>query len=45
DPSKSEQDNKCGVYQFDGATFRVVRGDYSPLMKKVVENLEKAKVR
>ncbi|XP_078391770.1 dipeptidyl peptidase 3 [Cetorhinus maximus] len=41
--SKGEPDNKCGVYEFDGVTFQVVRGDYSPLLKKVVENLEKAK--
>ncbi|XP_043934153.1 dipeptidyl peptidase 3 [Protopterus annectens] len=39
-----EKNNKCASYNFDGATFKVVRGDYSPLMKKTVENLQKAKV-
>lgn len=42
-PLKGELGNQCGVYEFEGVTFKVCRGDYSPLMKKVVENLEKAK--
>ncbi|XP_078284370.1 dipeptidyl peptidase 3 [Rhinoraja longicauda] len=42
-PSKGELGNQCGLYEFEGVTFRVSRGDYSPLMKKVVESLEKAK--
>ncbi|XP_041099193.1 dipeptidyl peptidase 3 isoform X2 [Polyodon spathula] len=37
-----EADNKCGSFEFEGATFRVLRGDYAPLMRKVAENLEKA---
>ncbi|MBN3275039.1 DPP3 peptidase, partial [Polyodon spathula] len=39
-----EADNKCGSFEFEGATFRVLRGDYAPLMRKVAENLEKAAV-
>uniref|UniRef100_UPI00398E3809 dipeptidyl peptidase 3-like n=1 Tax=Pristiophorus japonicus TaxID=55135 RepID=UPI00398E3809 len=42
-PSQGESDNKCGIYEFEDVQFKVVRGDYSPLMKKIVENLEKAK--
>uniref|UniRef100_V9KGU9 Dipeptidyl peptidase 3 n=1 Tax=Callorhinchus milii TaxID=7868 RepID=V9KGU9_CALMI len=42
-PTEGESDNKCGLYEFDGTRFKVVRGDYSALMKKVVENLEKAR--
>ncbi|MGH0146334.1 UNVERIFIED_CONTAM: hypothetical protein FKN15_008073, partial [Acipenser sinensis] len=37
-----EADNKCGSFEFEGATFRVLRGDYAPLMRKVAENLKKA---
>ncbi|XP_067877507.1 dipeptidyl peptidase 3 [Heterodontus francisci] len=40
---EQETDNKCGITEVDGVTFKVVRGDYSPLLKRVVENLEKAK--
>lgn len=32
-----------GTEEFEGATFNVTSGDYSPLMKLVCENLEKAK--
>nr|XP_033810385.1 dipeptidyl peptidase 3 [Geotrypetes seraphini]XP_033810386.1 dipeptidyl peptidase 3 [Geotrypetes seraphini] len=34
---------KLKCFDFKGAHFEVTRGDYAPLMKKVVENLEKAK--
>ena len=33
-----------GSHEFEGCTFKVERGDYSGILKKVVENLEKAKV-
>jgi len=35
----------CGRYEFEDAVFSVKRGDYSFLMEKVCQNLEKAKVR
>ncbi|XP_069750155.1 dipeptidyl peptidase 3 [Narcine bancroftii] len=41
--SQGEPFNSCGTYEFEGFKFKVTRGDHSPLMKKVVENLEKAK--
>lgn len=31
-------------YEFRGSHFRVTRGDYAPILQKVVEHLEKAKV-
>lgn len=34
-----------GSHEFKGCTFKVERGDYSGILKKVVENLDKAKVR
>lgn len=34
----------CGRYEFEDAVFSVKRGDYSFLMEKVCQNLEKAKV-
>lgn len=34
----------CGRYEFEDAVFSVKRGDYSFLMDKVCQNLEKAKV-
>ncbi|KAG1940531.1 dipeptidyl peptidase 3 [Pimephales promelas] len=33
----------CGRYEFEDAVFSVKRGDYSFLMEKVCQNLEKAK--
>lgn len=34
-----------GFYEFKGCIFRVERGDYFGLLKRVVENLEKVKVK
>ncbi len=36
---------KLGSYTHDGDTFNVTRGDYSPLMDRIAQNLAKAKVR
>ena len=33
-----------GSHQFQDTTITVTRGDYSPLMKRMADNLEKAKV-
>ena len=33
-----------GSYQFEGSTITVTRGDYSPLMKSMVDNLKMAQV-
>uniref|UniRef100_A0A6Q2YUB3 Dipeptidyl peptidase 3 n=1 Tax=Esox lucius TaxID=8010 RepID=A0A6Q2YUB3_ESOLU len=38
-----EGETRCGQYDFEDCVFTVSRGDYAPLMKKVSENLEKAK--
>uniref|UniRef100_H3A2H9 Dipeptidyl peptidase 3 n=1 Tax=Latimeria chalumnae TaxID=7897 RepID=H3A2H9_LATCH len=42
-PAEGEADCKCCSTEFEGALFRVTRGDYSPIMEKVVENLQLAK--
>ncbi|MBN3292462.1 DPP3 peptidase, partial [Polypterus senegalus] len=42
-PIDGDVDNKCGCYNFDGTLFKVVRGDYAPLMQRVVDCLKKAK--
>ena len=31
-------------YEFRGNHFQVTRGDYAPILQKVVEHLERAKV-
>uniref|UniRef100_A0A673Y937 Dipeptidyl peptidase 3 n=1 Tax=Salmo trutta TaxID=8032 RepID=A0A673Y937_SALTR len=36
-------ETRCGRYNFEDCVFTVSRGDYDHLMKKVSENLEKAK--
>lgn len=36
--------SKLKSYEFQGSDFRVTRGDYAPILQKVVEHLEKAKV-
>eukprot|EP00057_Strongylocentrotus_purpuratus_P016281 XP_011670755.1 PREDICTED: dipeptidyl peptidase 3-like [Strongylocentrotus purpuratus] len=36
-------DIKFGSYEFEGTTFNVTRGDYSPLMAGVADNLSRAK--
>lgn len=36
--------SKLKSYEFQGSNFRVTRGDYAPILRKVVEHLEKAKV-
>ena len=33
-----------GSHKFKDCTFRVERGDYSGILRKVVENLERAEV-
>ncbi|KAB0407490.1 hypothetical protein E2I00_007664 [Balaenoptera physalus] len=39
----SEMNSKLKSYEFQGSNFRVTRGDYAPILRKVVEHLEKAK--
>ena len=34
-----------GDHSYQNCSISVVRGDYAPLMQRMVENLEKAKVR
>lgn len=41
----SELTSKLKRYEFQGNHFQVTRGDYAPILQKVVEHLEKAKVR
>ena len=33
-----------GTYSYQSATVKVTRGDYAPLMQRMIDNLEKAKV-
>uniref|UniRef100_A0A8C9B024 Dipeptidyl peptidase 3 n=1 Tax=Prolemur simus TaxID=1328070 RepID=A0A8C9B024_PROSS len=39
----SEVTSKLKSYEFRGSHFQVTRGDYAPILEKVVEQLEKAK--
>uniref|UniRef100_F6TNY4 Dipeptidyl peptidase 3 n=1 Tax=Equus caballus TaxID=9796 RepID=F6TNY4_HORSE len=39
----SEMTSKLKSYTFRGSHFQVTRGDYAPILQKVVEHLEKAK--
>ncbi|GAB1302019.1 Dipeptidyl peptidase 3 [Apodemus speciosus] len=39
----SELTSKLKRYEFQGNHFQVTRGDYAPILQKVVEHLEKAK--
>lgn len=39
----SELTSKLKSYEFQGNHFQVTRGDYAPILQKVVEHLEKAK--
>uniref|UniRef100_A0A2K6LE27 Dipeptidyl peptidase 3 n=1 Tax=Rhinopithecus bieti TaxID=61621 RepID=A0A2K6LE27_RHIBE len=39
-----EMTSKLKSYEFRGSPFQVTRGDYAPILQKVVEQLEKAKV-
>lgn len=34
-----------GTFNYLSSTVKVTRGDYSPLMQRMIANLEKAKVR
>lgn len=40
----SDLANVLGQFEFEGHKIQVTRGDYSPLLLRVRENLEKAKV-
>ncbi|XP_070622351.1 dipeptidyl peptidase 3 [Erythrolamprus reginae] len=42
EPQLDEVSAKTKQFQFEGCTFTVTRGDYSPILKRVVENLQKA---
>uniref|UniRef100_A0A452U3M6 Dipeptidyl peptidase 3 n=1 Tax=Ursus maritimus TaxID=29073 RepID=A0A452U3M6_URSMA len=39
----SEMTSKLKSYEFRGSHFQVTRGDYAPILQKVVEHLEKSK--
>uniref|UniRef100_A0A673UBQ9 Dipeptidyl peptidase 3 n=1 Tax=Suricata suricatta TaxID=37032 RepID=A0A673UBQ9_SURSU len=39
----SEMASRLKSYEFRGSRFQVTRGDYAPILQKVVEQLEKAK--
>ncbi|KAM6435039.1 dipeptidyl peptidase 3 isoform 1-T1 [Liasis olivaceus] len=42
EPQLDEMMAKKKYFQFDGCTFTVTRGDYAPILQRVVENLRKA---
>ncbi|XP_013927314.1 PREDICTED: dipeptidyl peptidase 3 [Thamnophis sirtalis] len=42
EPQLDEMKVKTKQFQFEGCTFTVTRGDYSPILQRVVENLQKA---
>ena len=46
DPCEPDDGTACvlGEHQYKGHCIRVTRGDYSPLMKRMVDSLRKAKV-
>ena len=42
--SEDQVSSLLGTYEHKSTSVKVTRGDYAPLMKRMVENLEKAKV-
>ncbi|KAL7978244.1 hypothetical protein Chor_014783 [Crotalus horridus] len=44
EPQLDETTIKKKHFQFEGHTFTVTRGDYSPILQRVVENLQKAQM-